>query len=104
MAQSYTWVHMHEILKDHKITWKAKGIYFALIAMCQQEPVKRMQSTGPGYKASGIRMVDLFPYSKEGSVTIRKAVEELKAAGYLVITPERKDGKICGSIWEFPKE
>lgn len=104
MAQNHTWVYMHTILKDHTITWKAKGIYFALIAMCQEAQVKRLQSTGPGYKASGIRMVDLMPYSKEGIMTVRKAVEELKAAGYLIITPERKDGKICGSIWEFPKE
>jgi hypothetical protein len=95
---------MHEILKDHTISWKAKGIYFALIGLCQQSPVKQLQSNGPGYKASGIRLVDLLPYSREGMVTLRKAIENLKAAGYLVITPDRKEGRICGSIWEFTKE
>ena len=96
---------MHEILKDHTISWKAKGIYFALIAMCQQAPVKRLQSNAPGgYKASGIRLVDLLTYSREGMVTLRKAIEELKVGGYLLVTPERSEGRICGSIWEFPME
>jgi hypothetical protein len=95
---------MHKILKDHTISWKAKGVYLALVAMCQQAPVKRLQSNGPGYKASGIRLVDLLPYSREGIVTLRKVIEELKVGGYLSVTPERSEGRICGSIWQFPKE
>lgn len=57
-----------ELLKDNRLSWKAKGLY------CYLSTVK---------KSEKITIAKLVKVSKDGSDSVRSALKELVKAGYL---------------------
>ena len=64
-----------DLLKDARISWKAKGLY------CYLSTVK---------KSEKITIAKLVKVSKDGSDSVRSALKELVKAGYLSTGRKKK--------------
>lgn len=79
---------MEEIIKDNNLSWKAKGIYFALKEIIENE---RCSS------------IELKSMSSDGIHSTSKGVKELIENGYLTREMTKNGARYSGSKWILNK-
>jgi len=81
-----------KFIKDKNLSWKAKGVYAALL--CYKKEID----------ANGYTMKKLNSLAKEGIAATQGAVKELEAQGYIAKRMQHANGKFVSSKWTFLKD